>query len=164
MGPFSLVDLGQLAAAGALGPGDRLEEETTGTVTTLRTVVEAGPVPTPARHTTTTPAKAAVPDVTTPDALRPATLIWMSLLGLLSLYLLIRRPPWFVLDWVNLPIHEAGHAVFGFFGEFIQFLGGTLMQLAIPVLVAVCFWRERKMAGTQFGLFWLGESCLNISI
>lgn len=162
-GPFSPEELGQLAATGALGLEDRLEEEATGAATTLRAVVESTPAREPDPATIPAPAKTAPPGATAPGIPRPAALIWTALLGLLSLYLLIRRPPWFVLDWVNLPMHEAGHIVFGFFGEFIQFLGGTLMQLAIPALVAVCFWRERKLAGAQFGLFWLGESCLNIS-
>src|SRR5215216_6862876 len=35
------------------------------------------------------------------------------------------------LHLVNLPFHEAGHVIFGFFGDFIRSLGGTLGQLLI---------------------------------
>lgn len=90
-------------------------------------------------------------------------MIWTAGLGLLSLYLLFKRG-WFFLDYVNLVIHEAGHIIFGFCGEFIHFLGGTLMQLIFPALVAGYFMRRRETIGSQFGLFWLGESCLNVSV
>ena len=146
VGPFSPEELGQLAAAGALGLADRLEEEATGAVTSLHAIVEINRAPGPAPAVAAIPAKASVPDVMTSSNFRPATLIWTAFLGLLSLYLLIRRPQWFVLDWLNLPMHEAGHTVFVLFGEFIQFLGGTLMQLAVPIPG-----RRLFPAGTQGG-------------
>ncbi|HYW09618.1 MAG TPA: hypothetical protein VE913_21830, partial [Longimicrobium sp.] len=37
-----------------------------------------------------------------------------------------------LLDSVDLPIHETGHLVFAPFGEFMGFLGGTLLQLILP--------------------------------
>ena len=37
-----------------------------------------------------------------------------------------------LMDSVDLPIHETGHLVFSPFGEFMQFLGGTLFQLIMP--------------------------------
>jgi hypothetical protein len=33
------------------------------------------------------------------------------------------------MDSVDLAIHEAGHPLFGIFGEFIGYAGGALMQL-----------------------------------
>lgn len=36
------------------------------------------------------------------------------------------------LDRVDLVFHEAGHVIFGPFGEFIGILGGSLMQVLIP--------------------------------
>ena len=64
---------------------------------------------------------------------------------------------------INLPFHEAGHVVFGFFGDFIRALGGTLMQLLIP---AVCLWtflvRNRDVFGASVALWWLGENFMDI--
>ena len=41
-----------------------------------------------------------------------------------------------VLDSLNLVFHEAGHPLFSPFGETLHILGGTLMQLLVPALVA----------------------------
>lgn len=69
-----------------------------------------------------------------------------------------------LLDSVNLVFHEAGHPIFGFFGsETLGLLGGTLMQLLVPVLVGGVFWRKRQPMGTTVACFWLGENGLNIA-
>ena len=52
---------------------------------------------------------------------------------------------WF-LHGVNLIFHEAGHVIFGFFGEFIAVLGGSLNQVLIPLIAAVAFLRTRQWA------------------
>ena len=33
---------------------------------------------------------------------------------------------------IDLIFHEAGHVIFGFFGQFLAVLGGSLMQVLIP--------------------------------
>jgi hypothetical protein len=43
------------------------------------------------------------------------------------------------LDRVDLVFHEAGHLIFGFFGEFIGILGGSLMQVLILAIVTGYF-------------------------
>jgi len=77
---------------------------------------------------------------------------------------------WFVypnyysrLDNINLVIHEAGHPLMSIFGEFMQFLGGTLFQLMIPTVFFVYFWVRRVNVAWQLCLFWIGENFLNIS-
>lgn len=65
---------------------------------------------------------------------------------------------------MNLLIHEAGHPLFGLFGEFIGFAGGTLMQLLIPAAFVVHFLREGKPFSASLVLFWLGQSFLNVSV
>ena len=37
-----------------------------------------------------------------------------------------------LIDNVDLAIHEAGHVFFSPLGEFVGYLGGTLMQLIVP--------------------------------
>jgi hypothetical protein len=37
-----------------------------------------------------------------------------------------------LLDSGNLVVHEGGHALFGYFGEFMKVAGGTILQLLVP--------------------------------
>lgn len=67
------------------------------------------------------------------------------------------------LHLVNLPFHEAGHIFFTPFGRFMQILGGTLGQLIIPVIVAGTFIRQQQPYSAAIGMWWLGESCLDIA-
>jgi hypothetical protein len=69
----------------------------------------------------------------------------------------------FILDHVNLAFHEAGHVVFGIFGEFIQYLGGTLSQLMWPLVCLVHFRRRGEPFAADLCLWWTGENLLNIS-
>lgn len=69
-----------------------------------------------------------------------------------------------LLDGVNLLFHEAGHPIFGLLGsETLGFLGGTLMQMLVPVLVGGAFWRKRQALGAAVAAFWAGENGLNIA-
>ena len=66
---------------------------------------------------------------------------------------------------VNLIFHEAGHVIFSFFGVFITSLGGTLMQLIIPI---TCMFVLLKKTKDPFGgsicFWWIGENFLDISV
>lgn len=44
-----------------------------------------------------------------------------------------------IIDTVDLFIHETGHLIFGLFGRFIGFLGGSLFQIIIPVITVLVF-------------------------
>jgi hypothetical protein len=67
------------------------------------------------------------------------------------------------LHLINLPFHEAGHIFFTPFGRFIQILGGTLGQLIIPIIVTVTFIYQQQPYSASIGLWWLGESFLDIA-
>jgi hypothetical protein len=75
------------------------------------------------------------------------------------------RPPvlLFVLDTMNLFIHEAGHFFLRPFGRFIEILGGSVFQCAIPLLVVLVSWRQ-NVATIPYGMFWLGENLVNVSV
>jgi hypothetical protein len=73
------------------------------------------------------------------------------------------RSGFLVLDYANVPIHEAGHIIFGLLGAKIGLWGGTLMQLLMPALFTVYFAKRREVAGTAFSAFWFGENLLNIA-
>lgn len=68
-----------------------------------------------------------------------------------------------LLHWINLPFHEAGHVIFGFFGDFIRALGGTLGQLLIPTICLVAFLRRRDPFAGAAALWWLAENFMDIA-
>ena len=68
-----------------------------------------------------------------------------------------------LLDSVDLAIHESGHLVFEAFGELIGFAGGTIMQLLMPALFAVHFWRRGDRHAASVGVWWIGQSLGNVA-
>jgi hypothetical protein len=68
------------------------------------------------------------------------------------------------LHGVNLVFHEAGHVIFGFFGEFIAVLGGSLNQVLIPLIATIAFLRTRQPASAAVALFWTGQSVTDVAI
>ena len=68
-----------------------------------------------------------------------------------------------ILDSVDLAIHETGHLVFGFMGEFLMFLGGTLFQLIVPAAFVAYFWRRHDHYAAGIVLFWVAQNCWNIA-
>jgi hypothetical protein len=69
-----------------------------------------------------------------------------------------------VLDGANLAFHEAGHPIFGLLlGPRIMVYGGTLGQLAFPLVVIGSFWARRETASFAIGLLWLAENLWNIA-
>jgi hypothetical protein len=63
---------------------------------------------------------------------------------------------------VHLPMHEAGHIIFSFLGDFMGVLSGTLMQLIMPAIVAGAFLlKNRDAFGASLGLWWLGHSFMD---
>lgn len=67
------------------------------------------------------------------------------------------------LHLINLPFHEAGHIFFTPFGRFLQILGGSLMQLIIPAVVAGTFLYQGRHYSATVGFWWLGESLLDLA-
>ena len=82
----------------------------------------------------------------------------------LAIIWIVNRGEYGLLDNIDLVIHEAGHFFFSFFGKFIYTLGGTLMQIILPSIIALFFFRNNYRTGVQFGLLWLGQNFINISI
>jgi len=76
--------------------------------------------------------------------------------------------PWpFLLSVVRmftfLPIHEAGHFFFSFFGRTIMILGGSFWQVMIPFAWCVVALRQRSEVW-PFALFWVGENLMDVSL
>ncbi|MBZ0200477.1 MAG: hypothetical protein K8H86_11460 [Ignavibacteriaceae bacterium] len=91
---------------------------------------------------------------------------WLVSLIILPIifYLLKNRGEYGLIDNFDLVIHEAGHFFFSFFGNFIYTLGGTLMQMLIPMLFIWYFWKNYYRTGVQFSLLFLGQNLINISV
>jgi hypothetical protein len=69
-----------------------------------------------------------------------------------------------LLDGVNLLFHEAGHPLFGLLGwEPLTVLGGTFMQVLVPLLVGGAFWLRRDTLGAATAGVWIFENLLNIA-
>lgn len=98
----------------------------------------------------------------------PAERRWrLALTAFLALYgwFLLRSPDDYTwLDSLDLAIHETGHLVFAFGGERLTLLGGTLLQLLVPAAFAVALWRQGDRHGATVPLWWLGQSCWNVSV
>ena len=63
----------------------------------------------------------------------PAKLIVGILAALYFLWCVYDPFTWRLLDGVDFLIHEAGHPIFGIFGEFIGVAGGSLLQVLVPL-------------------------------
>jgi hypothetical protein len=67
-------------------------------------------------------------------------------------------------DYANLAFHEAGHVFLRPLGSTVQYLGGTIFQLAVPaILIGYFLVRTRQPMAASIGLWWLGESLANVA-
>jgi len=95
----------------------------------------------------------------------PFVLLRLALLISLLLYTIslmggIRDDMGSLLHLVNLPFHEAGHVIFGLFGnQFLMFLGGMLGQLLMPMVCAGVFLlQQRDVFAAAVALWWFSEN------
>ena len=68
-----------------------------------------------------------------------------------------------VLHLPNLIFHEAGHVIFSVFGHFMSVLGGSLLQLAVPLVLAVAFLRREHPFGASVCIWWAGQNLLDLA-
>jgi hypothetical protein len=69
------------------------------------------------------------------------------------------------LHLVNLVFHEAGHVVFAPFGPFVAALGGSLMQLLIPLACAAALLTQAgDRFGAAVGLWWAGQNLVDLAL
>jgi hypothetical protein len=62
-----------------------------------------------------------------------------------------------------LPIHEAGHFLFRFFGRTLYILGGSFWQVMLPLLWFIIAAHQRSHVA-PFALFWVGENLMDVSL
>lgn len=91
--------------------------------------------------------------------------ILLILLTLFLLYQLFFDPQhWTYLDYVNLLIHEGGHMIFLPFGQFMNFLGGSLTQILMPTLFFMYFFLRKEFISAGFIIFWIADNIVSVSV
>ena len=64
---------------------------------------------------------------------------------------------------INLVFHEAGHVLFRLLGNFMSILGGSLLQLIVPLVVMFTFiFKHRDNFAASIGLWWLAQSMMDL--
>lgn len=64
---------------------------------------------------------------------------------------------------INLVFHEAGHVIFRLFGNFMAILGGSLLQLIVPLVAMLAFiFKHRDNFAASIGLWWLAQSMMDL--
>ncbi len=97
-------------------------------------------------------------EVTWQPVSRGVLIAWLGFYGLFLIYAFASRGEFLLVDNVNLVTHEAGHFFFGWFGDTIGILGGTLGELLVPLLIGFYFFRQRHTTGVAFCAFWFFEN------
>jgi hypothetical protein len=65
---------------------------------------------------------------------------------------------------IDLPFHEFGHVLFRPFGTWMMFLGGSLFQCLLPLLLgAVFIVQQRQPFSAATCLWWAGENLLDVA-
>ena len=63
----------------------------------------------------------------------------------------------------DLVFHEAGHWILIPFGRFMSVLGGSLMQVLIPVVCAIAFVRQDNPFGAAVCIWWAGQNLIDLA-
>jgi len=94
---------------------------------------------------------------------RLASVGWLVFYAAFLVYALTNRTGFLFIDYVFVPIHEGGHLLFSYFGHTLMVAGGTILQLAVPLLLAVYFLFQRQLTGVAFCSFFFFENFLNVA-
>ena len=68
-----------------------------------------------------------------------------------------------LVNFADLLFHEGGHVIFEVFGEYLGMWGGTLMQLLIPLVLAIHFFRQGQDFSARVILCWFGQNFFHIA-
>ena len=63
----------------------------------------------------------------------------------------------------DLVFHEAGHLIFSPLGQFMSVLGGSLMQVLIPVVCAIAFIKQEQLFGAAICVWWAGQNLVDLA-
>lgn len=71
---------------------------------------------------------------------------------------------WRLIDSVNLVIHEAGHTLAFFLGQFFYVLAGSLLQIIFPLMFALYFFRRGEEFSGHLILLWVAQNFVSVAI
>ena len=63
---------------------------------------------------------------------------------------------------INLVFHEAGHVIFRLLGDFMAILGGSLLQLLVPVIFLFSFIKRKDTFAASIMLWWFAQSMMDL--
>ena len=69
-----------------------------------------------------------------------------------------------IVKGLNLGIHELGHVVFAVLGDFAGIAGGTLLQLALPLIAFWMFYRQRDYFAIAIAFCWLATNFFDVAV
>jgi hypothetical protein len=87
-----------------------------------------------------------------------------ALLAAYGLACLLHPERGWLFSGVDLAVHETGHLVFAPLGEFVEVLGGTLLQLLMPLAFVVYFARRGDRYAASVALWWVAQNLWNVSV
>gem|GEM_PF-324699 len=93
--------------------------------------------------------------------LRAPVLAWMAYLFLRYVGNPFEQSLW---GGINLAFHEIGHILFSPLPQFWAIAGGTLVEMAVPVVAGVLFLRQKEDFGAALALFWLATVLLGAAV
>jgi len=88
---------------------------------------------------------------------------WLTFYVLFLAYAARSRSGFLFIDIVFVPIHEGGHLLFSYLGHTLMVAGGTLLQLGVPLMLALYFTFQRQATGAAFCTFFFFENFLNVA-
>ena len=98
---------------------------------------------------------------------KPERLIGAVLIAVYGLGFVLNRDTTLVSFWHNfaLAIHESGHYfVFAWAPEFLNILGGSLMQCVFPLIFVGYFWRIGQRYAASVTLFWAAFNLIDTAV
>jgi hypothetical protein len=91
---------------------------------------------------------------------RWSVIAWLAFYVLFLLYAFHMHGGYLFIDSANLVVHEGGHLLFSWCGATLCLWGGTILQWAVPFLLAAYFFYQRQTAAFVFSLFFFFENWL----
>lgn len=118
--------------------------------------------------TTTPPRPTPTPALFEPPrrstANRPLRLAFLIFLAVYGVMCIMDPKRGWLIQGVNLGVHETGHFVFAPFGEFMTAAGGTLFQLIMPCMFLLYFLRRGDGFAVGVILWWIAKNFWEISV
>jgi hypothetical protein len=87
----------------------------------------------------------------------------MMLLAFLAVCLTVNHSCWTPFAALDLVVHEVGHPLFSSFGEWMHYAGGTILQMAVPILAAIVLLKQGEYFALPLGGVWFAVNMFEIA-